>query len=171
MITEIVTPRIGALEPPHDPAVAAQLEKMMPPNVPPIALFRAVVKNLPMAEAITLWGSYELGRSLSLSLRDRAIVIDRTCVRCGCEYEWGVHVAFFAEKAHLDRDQIRSLTHGNAGGPCWTAELDRLLIRAVDECEILDLTMLCGWYHAISFTARAARVPLEAGSPTFASVS
>jgi alkylhydroperoxidase family enzyme len=192
MITEIVTPRIGALEPPHDPAVAAQLEKMMPPNVPPIALFRAVVKNLPMAEAMTLWGNYELGRSLSLSLRDREIVIDRTCVRCGCEYEWGVHVAFFAEKAHLDRDQIRSLTHGNADGPCWTAERDRLLIRAVDalcdhrdidntlwqalrdefdECEILDLTMLCGWYHAISFTARAARVPLEAGSPTFASVA
>jgi hypothetical protein len=28
--------------------------------------------------------------------------------------------------------------------------------------------MLCGWYHAISFTARAARVPLEPGSPTFA---
>jgi hypothetical protein len=37
-----------------------------------------------------------------------------------------------------------------------------------DESEILDLTMLCGWYHAISFTARAARVPLEPGSPTFA---
>ncbi|WP_199182881.1 hypothetical protein [Mycobacterium sp. 4858] len=39
-----------------------------------------------------------------------------------------------------------------------------------DESQILDLTMLCGWYHAISFTARAARVPLEAGSPTFRSV-
>lgn len=191
MVTEIVTPRIGALEPPHDPAVAAQLQKMMPPNVPPIALFRTVVRNLPMTEAMTLWGSYELSRSLSLSLRDREIVIDRTCARCGCEYEWGVHVAFFAERARLDRDQIGSLTHGGAHDPCWTTERDRLLIRAVDalcndrdidntlwdalshefdECEILDLTMLCGWYHAISFTARAARVPLEAGSPTFASV-
>jgi len=53
MVTEIVTPRIGALEPPHEPAVAAQLQKMMPPNVPPIGLFRTVVKNLPMAEAMT----------------------------------------------------------------------------------------------------------------------
>jgi alkylhydroperoxidase family enzyme len=189
MVTEIVTPRIGALEPPHEPAVAAQLQKMMPPNVPPIALFRTVVRNLPMAEAMTLWGSYELSRSLSLSLRDREIVIDRTCVRCGCEYEWGVHIAFFAERARFGRDQIRSLTHGGAGDPCWITERDRLLIRAVDalcgnrdidntlwealrgefdESEILDLTMLCGWYHAISFTARAARVPLEPGSPTFA---
>src|SRR5271166_365841 len=140
MVTEIVTPRIGALEPPHDPAVAAQLQKMMPPNVPPIALFRTVVRNLPMAEAMTLWGRYELSRSLSLSLRDREIVIDRTCVRCGCEYEWGVHVAFFAEKARLGRDQIRSLTHGSADDPCWTAERDRLLIRAVDSlCDQRDI--------------------------------
>ena len=192
MVTESVTPRIGALEPPHEPAVAAQLRKMMPPNVPPIALFRTVARNLPMAEAMTLWGSYELSRSLSLSLRDREIVIDRTCVRCGCEYEWGVHIAFFAERARLDQHQIRSLTHGGADDPCWTSNRDRLLIRAVDalcdrrdidnalwaalrdefdDGEILDLTMLCGWYHAISFTARAARVPLEAGSPTFDSVA
>jgi hypothetical protein len=27
--------------------------------------------------------------------------------------------------------------------------------------------LLCGWYHAISFTARAARVPLEEGAPRF----
>jgi alkylhydroperoxidase family enzyme len=192
MITKIVTPRIGALDPPHEPAVTAQLKKMMPPNVPPIALFRTVVKNLPMAEAMTLWGSYELSSALSVSLRDREIVIDRTCVRCGCEYEWGVHIAFFADKAGFDQHQIGSLTHGSADDPCWTSERDRLLIRAVDalcenrdidndlwaalrdefdEREILDLTMLCGWYHAISFTARAARVPLEAGSPTFASVA
>ena len=191
MITEIVTPRIAALEPPHEPAVTAQLQKMMPPNVAPITLFRTVVRNLPMAEAMTLWGSYELSRALSLTLRDREIVIDRTCVHCRCEYEWGVHVAFFAEKARLDRDQIRSLTHGNADDPCWTTERDRLLIRAVDalcehrdidddlwlplhqefdDRELLDLTMLCGWYHAISFTARAARVPLEPGSPTFARI-
>ncbi|HYY01031.1 MAG TPA: carboxymuconolactone decarboxylase family protein [Mycobacterium sp.] len=172
--------------------MAAQLQKMMPANVPPIALFRTVVKNLPMAEAMTLWGSYELSRALSLSLRDREIVIDRTCVRCGCEYEWGVHVAFFADRARLDEDQFGSLTHGGAADPCWTSQRDRLLIRAVDtlcdyrdiddalwealravfdDREILDLTMLCGWYHAISFTARAARVPLEAGSPTFAGVA
>src|ERR1700753_2345169 len=117
MVTEIVTPRIGAIEPPYEPAAAAQLHKMMPANVPPIALFRTVVKNLPMAEAMTLWGSYELSRALSLSLRDREIVIDRTCVRCGCEYEWGVHVAFFADRARLDEDQVGSLTNGGARDP------------------------------------------------------
>jgi hypothetical protein len=28
--------------------------------------------------------------------------------------------------------------------------------------------MLCGWYHAISFAARAARVELEPHAPRFA---
>jgi len=37
-----------------------------------------------------------------------------------------------------------------------------------DEQQLLDLTMLCGWYHAISFTANAARVDLEDGAPRFA---
>ena len=31
-----------------------------------------------------------------------------------------------------------------------------------------DLFLLTGWYHAISFCARAARVDLEPGAPTFA---
>src|SRR6201993_81503 len=132
MVTEIVTPRIGVLQPPYEPAGAAQLQKMMPANVPPIALFRTVVKNLPMAEAMTLWGSYELSRALSLSLRDREIVIDRTCVLCGCEYEWGVHIAFFADKAGFDQHQIGSLTHGSAHDPCWTTERDWRFIPPVD---------------------------------------
>ena len=79
----------------------------MPPGVPPIALFRTFARNLPMTEAMPGWGSYELGRDLSLSMRDREIVIDRTCARCGCEYEWGVHVAFFAERAGLTADRSR----------------------------------------------------------------
>ena len=180
--------RIAPLEPPFAPEVDDQLRSMMPPGAPPIALFRTFAKNLPMAAAMQPWGRHELGREFSLSLRDREIVIDRTCARCGCEYEWGVHIAFFADRAALDTAQITSLTHGEAGDPCWSSPRDRLLIRVADalhdhgdvddllwaelraefdEAQLLDLTMLGGWYHAISFTARAARVPLEPGAPRF----
>ena len=192
MVTEIVSPRVASLEPPYSPEIDAQLSKMMPPGVPPIALFRTFVRNLPMTEAMDAWGSYELSRRLSLSMRDREIVIDRTCARCGCEYEWGVHVAYFAGRVGLDHDQIASLTAGNADDACWTYERDRVLIRAVDSLHdkadisddlweamarmfsdenLLDLLLLCGWYHAISFVARGARLPLEPQSPTFASVT
>jgi len=180
---------IEPLVPPFEPDVAAQLEQMMPPGAPPIALFRTFAKNLPMTKAMHAWGSYELGRTLSLSLREREIVIDRTCARCGCEYEWGVHVAFFAAKAELTAAEITSLTHGEASDACWASERERLLIETVDalhhtsdisdtlaerlareltQAEQLDLFLLAGWYHAISFVANAARVPLEQGAPRFA---
>ena len=192
MITESVTPpRIAPLEPPYDPEVASQLERMMPGGVPPIALFRTFVRNMPMTLSMGPWGNYELSRRLSLSIRDRELVIDRTCARCGCEYEWGVHVAFFAERAGLDVEQVVSLTNGSAKDACWNEERDRLLIEAVDALHdgadiddqlwkrlaatftvenLLDLFLLCGWYHAISFVARAVRVPVEPGAPTFDSI-
>jgi alkylhydroperoxidase family enzyme len=155
-------------------------------------LFRTFVKNLPLAEAMTGWGSYELGRNLSLSMREREIVIDRTCARCGCDYEWGVHVAFFAERVSLGPRQIESLAVGSHDDECWANARDRLLIRTVDalhdggdiddqlwdalagefsEANLLDLLVLCGWYHAISFVAKALRVPLEAGAPKISAMS
>ena len=178
--------RIDPVQPPYPPEVAERLAAMMPPGVPPILLFRTFVRNLPMTTALGGWGGYELSKRLSLSLRDREIVIDRTCARCGCEYEWGVHVAFFAERAGLSAEQITSLTHGTASDPCWNEERDRLLVEAADalhdsadigddlwtrlagiftEEQLLDLLMLCGWYHAISFTANGAGVATRKALP------
>jgi len=182
--------RIAPLSPPYEPAVAHLLEAMMPAGTPPIGLFRTFVRNLPMTEAMSGWGAYELSRGLSLSMRDREILIDRTCARCGAEYEWGVHVMFFAERVGLTSEQVTSLTHGSADDACWSAR-DSLLVRAADalhdesdigdqlwaelaaelgEAELLDLMLLCGWYHAISYVARGARVGLEPGAPRFADV-
>ncbi len=179
-------PRIDPVAEPYGPEVAERLEAMMPPGVPPILLFRTFVRNLPMAEAMGSWGGYELGKRLSLTRRDREIVIDRTCARCDCEYEWGVHVAFFAERVGLTGEQITSLTHGQATDACWDDERDRVLIEAVDalhdtariddalcvrlaaafaDDELLDLLALTGWYHAISFAANGAQVDLEDGAP------
>jgi hypothetical protein len=91
--------RIRALEPPFTPDVEAQLATMMPAGLPPIGLFRTFAKNLPMTIAMSHWGRYELGRDLTLTLREREIVILRTCARCGCEYEWGAHLMVFADRA------------------------------------------------------------------------
>jgi Carboxymuconolactone decarboxylase family len=125
-----VTPRIAPIDPPYAPAVAAQLEAMTPPQTAPIALFRTFVHNFDMTEAMTGWGRYELGRRLSVSMRDREIVIDRVCARCGCEYEWGVHVAYFAGRVGLTDRQVASLTLGGPDDPCWTDERERALIAA-----------------------------------------
>lgn len=183
--------RIEPLQPPYDADVEPVLVSMMPPGVPPIALFRTFARNLPMTDAMRGWGSYVLGRRSSLSLRHRELAIDRTCARCGCEYEWGVHVAFFGERAGLDAAQVRSLTHGAPTDPCWTDASDRAVLRVVDALhetstvddelwreassllsteQLLDLVAVAGWYHAISFLARATGVPLEEDAPRFADV-
>jgi alkylhydroperoxidase family enzyme len=179
-------PRIEPLHPPYDEEVGAQLSRMMPPGVPPIGLFRTFARNLPMTRAMSEWGTYELSRTLSLSLRDREILIDRTCAHCGCDYELGVHVAFFAGKAGFTEDQVASLARGSAADPCWGESRDRLLILLADELHrtstvsdslwghlaaelgedaILDALLLCGWYHAISYAANAAGVDPEPGAP------
>jgi len=101
-----------------------------------------------------------------------------------------VHVMFFAERVGLTPEQVGSLTHGSADDGCWSTR-ERLLIRAADavhdhgdlddrlwdllaaelgDAEILDVLFLCGWYHAISWVVRAARVALEPGAPRFADV-
>jgi alkylhydroperoxidase family enzyme len=185
-----VAPRIEPVSEPYTPDVAARLAALMPPGEPPIRLFRTFVRNLPMAAGLNAWGSYYLSRRFSLSLRERELVIDRTTARCGCEYEWGVHIAFYAARVDLTPEQIRSLAHGTAADPCWEPR-DALVLAAVDalhdtstiddelwnrlsasftEAQLLDLLMLSGWYHAISFAANAAQVEPEDWAPRFADV-
>lgn len=160
----------------------------MPPGIAPIRLFRTFAANLPMIAAMRGWGSYELSRDLSLPMRQREIVIDRVCARCGCQYEWGVHILFFADRVGLTAEQIGSLTHGDATDRCWSDPAEIVLIDAVDalhehatvsddlwlrladrfsHAQLLDLFLLCGWYHAISFAANASRVELEDHAPRF----
>ncbi len=184
--------RIEPLQAPFEPAVGAQLERMMVTReFTPIALFRLMVKHLPMAQASWHLGAYGLGKELTLCEREREILIDRTCVRLGCEYEWGVHVAYFAPRVGLTGEQVSSLTHGGSADACWASTRERLVIDLVDsltatgdvpdllwarlaesfsEPELLDLLVLTGWYHAICFVARAARLQGERGCPTFACV-
>jgi alkylhydroperoxidase family enzyme len=184
------TARIAPLAPPYESTVATQLEAMMPSGVPPIGLFRTFARNLPMTRAMGGWGRYELSRELSLSMRQRELVIGRVTARCGCEYEWGVHLAFFADRVGLTTGQRRSLTHGTPEDPCWPPE-EAALLRAVDELhdhadvtdptwaaltqvladdQVLDLLLLAGWYHAISYAANAARVAPEEWAPRFAEI-
>src|SRR5262244_2260551 len=162
-------PRIDPLEPPYDAEAGEQLRAMMPPGMPPIALFRAFAKNLPMTRAMRGWGSYELSKELSLSLREREIVIDRTCARCGCEYEWGVHVTSFGQALSIPKEQLRATATQPATSDVWT-ERQKLLIQLVDELhetstvsdtlwqqlaaswnetQLIELLVLVGWYHTI----------------------
>jgi alkylhydroperoxidase family enzyme len=185
-------PRIAPLEPPYEPEAAAALERRMPKNspVPPIALFRLLARHPVLATAMEPLGNFHLRRGpggASLPARAREVVILRTCARLGCEYEWGVHVAHFAERVGLTPDEIAETVHSPGGAPALTG-VDRLLVDLVDALhdhgkvgdatwaalarefsasELLELLVLAGWYHAIAFVANGARVPLESWGARF----
>ncbi len=175
-------PRLRPVEPPYDGATDDLLAAMGGP----LQIFRLFARKPERANAILQWGRYYLSSSCGLSLRHRELVIDRTTARCGSSYEWGVHIAVFAGKAGLTAEQVESTGGGSPDDACWTDAGDRLVLRAVDalvdhrdiddalwaelvafigEEGAIDLLLLCGWYHAISFATRVPRLTNEAGTP------
>jgi alkylhydroperoxidase family enzyme len=176
-------PRLGLVEPPFDDDTADALQRLGPP----LALFRLFARRPERARAIHGWGRYYLSRQSALSLRHRELVINRTTARCGAEYEWGIHISAYAAKAGLTDAQVTSTAIGGPADPCWT-DADRVVLRTVDELHetrnlsdaawealeatvgaeaAIDLLLICGWYHAISFVARVVQLPLEPGTPSF----
>ena len=100
--------RIAPLEPPYDPETQSHFNRIMR-GAPPLMLFRVIAGNARAWEKFRAASLLDRG---PLSLREREIVIDRTCALTGCEYEWGVHVATFAEAAHLTGEQVRATVLG-----------------------------------------------------------
>jgi 4-carboxymuconolactone decarboxylase len=181
------TPRIAPLQPPYPAHAQAFFERIMPKGMDPLVLFRTLGRSERILDKVSKGGLLDPG---PVSLRDREIVIDRTCVRCSCEYEWGVHTAIFAERVGLDAAQRAALLHGDADDPVWSQN-ERLLIRLVDELhdtarisdalwrdlaatfsdeQILELIALAGFYHMISFLCNGLRLPREPWAPAFADV-
>ena len=176
-------PRIAPVEPPYSAELQAEFDKIMR-GAPPLLLFRTVARNSRVLQRMIAGGLLDRG---SISLRSRELMILRTCARCGAEYEWGVHIAAFGAKAQWTSAQVHATVHGNADDTCWEAE-DRLVIRMADQLhdtsrvneglwnelsvhfgpdQLVELTMLAGLYHAVSFMVNATRVANEAGAPTF----
>ena len=176
--------RIAPAEPPYAAAIAARFAQIMPPGVPPLLLFRVLARDERLFARFTGGGLLDKGH---LTLRQREIVIDRTTARCGSEYEWGVHVRFFAERVGLDAAQLEALVHGDAASACWSPE-DALLIALCDSlhetCDIedalwqklarqfppealLELILLAGFYRTVSYLTNALRLPHESFAATF----
>jgi alkylhydroperoxidase family enzyme len=180
-------PRIAPIDPPYPQDMQAEFDKLMR-GAPPLLLFRTVARNPRVLQRMMAGGLLDRG---SISLRSRELMILRTCARCGAEYEWGVHVATFGTKAQWTSAQIYSTVHGSADDACWSLE-DRLVIRLADQLhdtnrvdgtlweemsahfepdQLVELIMLAGLYHAVSYMVNATGVQHEAFAPRFPSVA
>lgn len=176
-------PRIAPLEPPYAPDVQTSFDAVMR-GAPPLALFRT------LAASERAWAKVRAASLLDrgpLSLRERELVIDRTCALAGCEYEWGVHVATFAGPAGLSPAEVAATAGAGSVAPGWT-EAERALLRAVealdaratlsddefaelrdhyDEAQVFEVLLLCGFYRTIAYVANGLDLPLEAAAARF----
>jgi alkylhydroperoxidase family enzyme len=177
-------PRIAPAEPPYEPAIAEALERIMPEGVPPLVLFRTLARSPRVFAKLFAGGLLDRG---PLSLRQREIVIDRTTARLGCEYEWGVHIAFFADRVGFTPQQAAATVAMDVAAADWTDD-ERALIALVDElvdqrtiaddtwaaltahfdeAQLLEAIALVGYYHTISFLCVGLRLPLESYGARF----
>jgi alkylhydroperoxidase family enzyme len=176
--------RIAPLQPPYPADVQADFDRIMPPGAPPLVLFRTI------ATSERAWKKFRNASLLDrgpLSLREREIVIKRTCALTGCEYEWGVHVTAFAQAAKLTDGQVRATVLDPADASCWSGA-EQTLIAAVDALhhrarltseefaalaahfdgmKILEIMQLCGFYHTVAYFANGLDLPLEPNAARF----
>lgn len=167
-------PRIDPVAPPYTDEVEATFARLMPPGMEPLHLFRTLAHNPRVLRRIQRGGLLDPG---SISLRLRELVILRTCQLCGADYEWGVHAALFGAAAGLDGDALRA---DPATGD-WTRD-EALVLALCDQLhatstvddalwaelaasfsppQLVELVVVAGLYHAVSFACNAFAIAPE----------
>ncbi|MBI5503423.1 MAG: carboxymuconolactone decarboxylase family protein [Deltaproteobacteria bacterium] len=178
------SPRIAPVEEPYSETAAAWFRRVMPEGAEPLVLFRTLAVNERVLDRVMSGGLLDRG---TLTLRERELVIDRTTWRCGSEYEWGVHIAFFGARVGLGEDEIADLCSDDPEATRLPSR-EKLLLRLCDElhatatvgddlwgalvrefraAQLVELVVLAGYYHLISFATNALRLPLEAFGARF----
>jgi hypothetical protein len=180
-----MTYRIEPASAPYPESVQVMLDKLTPEGEPPLTLFTTLARDERLFGKFMAGGLLDRGH---LTLRQREIVIDRVTAQCRSEYEWGVHVNYFATHVRLNESELYSLVHGTHADACWQDPGERLLIELCDalhtHCSIggelwqrlvtvfsdetlLELFLLCGFYRTVSYLTNGAKLPLETNGARF----
>jgi len=146
-----------------------------------VNIFTTLVRHRRLFRRWSAFGGVLLTGTLPPS--DRELLILRTGWLCQSPYEWGQHVRL-ARAAGLSDEQIQRVAVG-ADAPEWT-DLEANLLRAADELhadacitdatwaalavaytveQLIEVPMLVGQYHLVSFTLNSLGVQREPGVP------
>ena len=176
--------RLAPAAPPFSAFVQDWLDRIMPPGAEPLRLFTTLARDERLFGRFMSGGLLDRGH---LSLRHREVVIGRITARCGSEYEWGVHVTYFADAAKLTQAQVQSF-RDDAVSSGDLSHTDKLLISFCDailetcdiddilwatlrksfsEEAIIELILLAGFYRTVASLTNALRLPLEPGTARF----
>jgi alkylhydroperoxidase family enzyme len=179
-------PRMTPATPPFSEAIQTTLDRLMPPGMAPLTLFTTLARSERAFSRFMAAGLLDKG---PIALREREIMIDRICARCGSEYEWGVHIALFAERAELSAAHVAGTVAREIDPALWSAR-ERLILRLADELhetssvgeglwaelarefsaeQILEFILLAGFYHTVAYLTNGLKVPLESFGARFPS--
>lgn len=178
------SPRIQPAPAPYPAEIQAAFDRIMPPGMPPLKLFRSMAHNPRVLQRFLAGGLLDRG---SIGLRERELLILRTTAICGAEYEWGVHVVGFNCNAGFSEQQLADTCATSIDASLWRDSEQALLALAdslhasstVDdglwqrlsahysEEQLIECLLLVGYYHAVSFMVNGLRVEHEAHAPRF----
>jgi len=147
-------------------------------------IFQTMARHPKLMKRWLPFGGWLLARGV-LPARDRELLILRTAWNCQADYEWGHHVEL-AEAAGVTEDEIDRVTTGPDASD-WDP-FEATLLRAADELHgdaritdatwsrladryddkaLIELLMVVGQYHLVSFFLNSAGVEREGGVPGF----
>ena len=176
--------RIEPLEAPFTEQVTRDFNVVMPPGMPVLGIFRTVAKNPRVLSRMVNGGLLDKG---SISLADRELVILKACGICKAEYEWGVHVTIFAKKAGFSQTQIEDTAKEESNYSLWSKSQQLILqmveqlhsnqnipeslweelSQAYEEDQLIELVMLAGLYHTVSFVVNSFKIKNETFAAAF----
>lgn len=180
----MIQPRVEPLSPPYGADLQAAFDRIMPPGMPPLRLFRSMAHNPRALQRMLAGGLLDPG---SIELRERELLILRATARCSAEYEWGVHVAAFASKAGFTAEQIADTCNSASDSTLWS-DSEQALLELVDSLhvtstvgealwgrlkghfndeQLIECLLLVGFYHAVSFVVNGLGVEREHYAPRF----
>lgn len=174
-------PRIEPENEPDEEQARILGKTLLTPDSEPLNLFRVLVKYPEMMKRVNALGGMFMAHG-TLSAREREIVILRVAWSTGCDYEFAQH-APIGRRVGLSDHEIEALGESLDGSE-WT-EPDRALIRFTDELmtgleasdetwrnvanhhdenQMIELSLLVGYYRMLAGFLRTTRVPMEEGS-------
>jgi len=178
------TPRLAPLAPgERGPEVDELLRSAGGPGGSALNIFATLVRHPGLCRRWLPFGGKLLAGKLPP--RERELAILRTGWRCRAEYEWGQHV-LIGRQVGLTEEEIRRIQDG-PDAPGWDP-FDAVVLRAADELhddscvtestwralaqryddrQLIELLMLVGQYHLVSFALNSLGVQREPGVPGF----
>jgi 4-carboxymuconolactone decarboxylase len=173
-------PRIDPVAAPYSDALQQRFRRILPEGMTPPAIYRSVARNEPLFLQLVdsgLLGPTGLLDRRVLPPRLRELLILRTCVAAGNDYEWHLHVDTISPRMGLSEAQILDTRSETPDDALWSeaeraamAMVDALVRRIEvddalyarlriqhDEPTLIEMTQLVGLYTGVAMLVALVR--------------